>query len=138
MRHQTGAQYPAVEWTRDRVAVRNVVAAASQLEPARRLKSATRDVNFLRSDSNCRGCVSILSNVAPRDVGSEKKGMVSLLWLTFSARLVSLLLRWKTANTAFLVPSFNLQVWRYSPTVAMFCLAPLLLFASLHQHARLY
>ena len=31
----------------------------------------------------------------------------------------SLLLRWKTAETAFLVLSFNFQVWRYSPTIAM-------------------
>jgi len=31
----------------------------------------------------------------------------------------SLLFRWKTADTAFLVLNFNFQVWKYSPTVAM-------------------
>ena len=50
LRHQTGAQYSAVEWTRARVAVRNVVAPAPQPEPASRLRSATRYVSFLRSD----------------------------------------------------------------------------------------
>jgi len=71
----------------------------------------------------------ILSNVTP-----EQKGRVSLLWMTVSSRLASLL-KWKTANTAFLVQSFNFQVCRYSATVAMFCSAPLLLFASLNQRA---
>jgi len=50
-------------------------------------------------------------------VGFEKKGRISLLWLTFSSPLASLL-GWKTAKTAFLVLSF-FQLWRYSPTVAM-------------------
>jgi len=49
LRHQTGEQYSAVECTRARVAVRNVVAPAPQPEPASRLSSATRDVSFLRS-----------------------------------------------------------------------------------------
>ena len=31
----------------------------------------------------------------------------------------SLLLRWKAADTVFVVLSFSFQVWRYSPTVAM-------------------
>jgi len=101
------------------VALRNVVAPAPQPETANRLKSAKRDVNFLRSDSRCRRCVSVLSNVTPRYVGSEQKGRVSLVWLTFSSHLAFLLLRWKTANTAFAVLSFNFQVWRYSPTVAI-------------------
>ena len=52
LRYQTGALYPAVEWTMAQVAVRNVVTEAPQQEPARLLESATRDVNFLRSDSN--------------------------------------------------------------------------------------
>jgi len=42
------------------VAVRNVVAPALQPEPASRLRSATRDVSFLRSDSRCRRYVSDL------------------------------------------------------------------------------
>ena len=36
------------------MAVRNVVAPAPQPEPASRLRSATRDVSFLQSDSRCR------------------------------------------------------------------------------------
>jgi len=42
LRNQTGAQYSAVECTRAKVAVRNVVAPAPQPEPASRLKSARR------------------------------------------------------------------------------------------------
>jgi len=119
LRHQTGAQYSALEWTRARVAVRNIVAPAPQPEPASRLRSVKRDVSFLRSDSRCRRYVSDLSNVTPRYLGSEQKGRVSLLKLTFSSRLASLLLRRKTADTVFVVLSFSFQVWRYSPRVAM-------------------
>jgi len=53
--YHPGAQYPAVEWTRTKVAVRSVVVPVPQTEPASRLKSSTRDVNFLRSDSRCGG-----------------------------------------------------------------------------------
>ena len=42
--------YSVVESTTTRVAVRNVVAPTPQPESASRLNSATRDVNFLRSD----------------------------------------------------------------------------------------
>ena len=100
------------------MAIRNVVAPAPQPEPASRLKSATRDVSFLRSDSRCRRYVSDLSNVTPRYLGSEQKGRVSLLRLTLSSRLASLL-RWKTADTVFVVLSFSFYVWRYSPSIAM-------------------
>ena len=86
-------------------------------ESASHLKSTTRDVNFLRSDSRCRRCVS--ANVIPRYLGPEQKYMVSLLWLTFSSRLASLLLRWKAADTVFLARSFGFQVWWYSSAVAM-------------------
>jgi len=96
----------------------NVVPPAPQLEPASRLKSATRNVSFLRSDSRCRRYVSDLSNVTPRYLGSEK-GRVSLLWLTFTSSLASLLLRRKTTDTVFVVLSFSFQIWRYSPAVAM-------------------
>ena len=45
--HQTEAQYSAVKWTRAKVAVRNVTSpAASQPEPASRIKGATREVSF--------------------------------------------------------------------------------------------
>jgi len=126
-------QYFAVEWTRAKVALRNVVAPAPQPEPANRLKSAKRDVNVLRSDSRCRWYVIALSNVTPRYVGSEQKGRVSLLWLTFSSRLVSLLLRWKTANTAFVVVSY--KSGGIHPRLPYPCLESLPLFVSFHQHA---
>ena len=121
LQHQTGAHYSVVQWTRAKVAVRNAVAPAPQTEPASSLKSATRYVNLLRSDSRRRWYVTVRPNVIQGYVASEQKGMVSLL--IFSSRLTSLLLRWKTANAAFVVLSFNFQVWRYSPTVAMslFC-----------------
>jgi len=119
LRHQTGTQFSAVEWTRARVAICRVVAPAPQPDPASRLRSGTRDVSFLRSDSRCRRYMSDLSNVTPRYLGSEQKGRVSLLYLTFSWRLSSLLLRWKAADTIFVELSFSFQVWRYSPTVAM-------------------
>jgi len=50
--------------------------------------------------------VSDLSNVTPRYLGSEQKGRV-------------LLLRWKTADTVFVVLNFGVQVQRYSSTVDM-------------------
>jgi len=135
LRHQTGAQYSAVECTRARVAVHRVVPPAPQPEPASHLRSATRDVNFLRSDSRYRRYVSDLSNVTPRYLYSEQKGRVSLLKLTFSLRLTSLLLRWKAADTVSVVLSFSFQIWRYSPRVAMCLLSTLPLPANLHQHA---
>ena len=101
------------------MAVCNVVAPVPQSEPASRLGSATHDVSFLRSDSKCQQYVSDLSNVTPRYLGLEQKGRVSLLKLTLSSHLASLLLRWKTADTVFMVLSFSFQVWRYSPSVAM-------------------
>ena len=63
--------------------------------------------------------MSDLSSVTPRYLGSEQKGRVSLLKLTFSSCLASLLLRWKTAETVFMVLIFSYQVWRYSPSVVM-------------------
>jgi len=63
--------------------------------------------------------VSNLSNVTPRYLGSEQKGRISLLYLTFSSHLASLLLRWNAADNVFAVLSFSFQVWRYSPSVAM-------------------
>ena len=80
LQHQTGVQNSAVECTRARVAVCRVVAPAPQLAPESCLRSATRDVSFLRSDSKCRRYVRDLSNVTSRQ-------------LIFSSRLASLLLR---------------------------------------------
>jgi len=110
LRYQTGAQYSAVEWTRARVTFRNVVVPAPQPEPASRLRSATRVLSFLRSDSRCQWYVSDLSNVAPRCLGSEQKGRVSLLKLSFSSSSASLLLRWKAADKVFVVLRFSFQV----------------------------
>ena len=100
------------------MAIRRVVAPAPQPCTASRLKSATHDINLLRSESRCRRYVSDLSNVTPRYLGSEEKGRVMLLWLTVSSPLASLL-RWKTADTDFVVQSFSFQVSMYSPKVAM-------------------
>ena len=66
LRHQTGEQYSAVKWTRYKVAVRNVVAPAPQQDPASHFKGASRDVNYLRSDSGCRRHVADLSKGIPR------------------------------------------------------------------------
>jgi len=119
LRHQTGAQYSAIEWTRARVAVCRVVAPAPQPEPASCLKSATCGVSFLRSDSSCRQYVSDLSNVTPRYLDSEQKGRISLLNLTLISHLASLLSRWKAADTVFVLLSFSFRVWGYSPSVAI-------------------
>jgi len=82
LRHQTGAQYSAVEWTRARVAIRRVVASAPQPEPASRLRRAMRDVNFLRSDSRCRRYLSACP-VLPRGTvfgfGAEGQGFVAVV-----------------------------------------------------------
>ena len=51
MQHQTGAQYSAVEWTEKRVTVRSIVALASLLDPPNCFRNPTRNVNFLRSNS---------------------------------------------------------------------------------------
>jgi len=119
MHHQTAAHYSAVECTRAKVPVCNVVAPTPQTESANRLKRATLDVNFLRSDSMCRRYMTVLSNIPPSYLGSEQEDRVSLLWLIFISRLASLLLRWKTANTAVIVLSFNFQVLSCSPMAAM-------------------
>ena len=119
LRHQTGAQHSAVDWTRAKVAVRNVVDPEPQPEPPSHIKSATRDVSLLRNDSRCRWYVSVLSNATLAYLGSEQKGKVSLLWFTLSSRWASLLFRQTTANTVCLGLSFSFQIWRYSPSVAM-------------------
>jgi len=69
LRYQTGAQHSAVECNKTRVAIRRIVSPAPQPEPASRLRSETRDVSFLQSDSGCRRYVSDLSNVTLRYLG---------------------------------------------------------------------
>ena len=60
LRHQTGAQYSAVEYTR---------AKAPHPDPASCLIRATHEVSCPCSDSRCRWYVSNLSNFTPRYVG---------------------------------------------------------------------
>jgi len=102
LRHQTAAQYSAVECTKARVAICRVVAPATQLEPASRLRSATRDVSFLRSDSRCRAiggmratCATLLRGISARYsevflLGAEGQGFVVVFdfKLTFSFLVV--------------------------------------------------
>ena len=63
------------------MAVHNVVAPAPIPEPARRLKSAVRDVNFLRSDSRCRRYLSVLSVRYSEvfELGAEGQGLVAVV-----------------------------------------------------------
>jgi len=58
--------YSAVAWTRARVAIRNVVAPASQPEPACHLRSVTSESDFCEVT---RG-VGDLSIITPRCLGS--------------------------------------------------------------------
>ena len=88
LQHQTRAQYSAVECTRAKVSVRNVVARASAPESATRLNSAMRDVIFLRSDSSYQRYAPSLSNVTPRYMGSRQKGRIRCgSWLLAHASL---------------------------------------------------
>ena len=48
LRYQTGVQYSAVEETKERAEMRNVLASASHPDPVSRLNSATRVESFLR------------------------------------------------------------------------------------------
>jgi len=78
LRHQAGAKHCC--WVHQGKGGYSL--PAPQLEPASRLKSATRDVSFLRSDSRCRRYANDLSNVTPRYLGSKQKGKVAL-WFIF-------------------------------------------------------
>ena len=78
---------------------------------ARRVMSSSCEVTQDVSDTRAT-CPT------PRYLGSEQKGRFSLLKLTFSPRLASML-RWKAADTIFVVLSWSFQVWRCSPSVAM-------------------
>jgi len=96
----------SVEWSRCPGSMERP--ARDSVAPASRLRSATLDVSFLRSDSRCRRYVMVLSNVTPRYLGSEQKGWVALLYLTLSSRLAFLLLRWKAADNVFVVLSYSI------------------------------
>jgi len=127
LRHQKGAQYSAVECSRAKVAVGNVVTPASHTGGCRQRcyssisyrackthQECDAWCQLLWSDSRYRRYVSDQSNVTPRYLGSKQKNSVLLLWFTFSLRSASLLLPWKTNGSVVL--SFN---WRYSLAVAM-------------------
>ena len=133
LRHQTATQYSAVEWTRARLAVRNVVAPAPHQAASirvRRVMSASCEVTQGVGDTWAT-CPTLLQGILAWN------RRVSLLYLTLSSRLASLLLRWKAADTVSAVLSFCFQVWRYSPSVAMSLLSTLPLPASLNQCASL-
>ena len=66
-----------------------------------------------QSDSRCWRYVSVLSNFTPWYLASEQKVRISSLKLTFSSRLAFLLLRWRTADTVFVVLSVTFQTWNY-------------------------
>jgi len=70
------------------VAIRRVVATASKPEPARRLRSVTRDVSFLQSDSRCRRYVTdfVQRNSDVFGLGAEGQSFVVVVdfKLTFS------------------------------------------------------
>ena len=91
MRHQPGVQYSAVEWIKAKVAVHNVASPTPHLDSASRLKSPTRVVNFLRSDSKCRGNVSALYSFMPMQVGLAQKCMICLSTEVLSSRRIFLL-----------------------------------------------
>jgi len=79
-------------------------------------------------------CPTLLQS-SPCHCGLREKGSVSLLWLTFSRHLASLLLRWKTANTAFVVLSLTSSSEGIHVRLPCLCLEHLPLFVSLHQRA---
>ena len=115
--HQTGEQYSAAECTRIRVAMRNVVASAYQVDSASRLKCPACDVNSLRNDSRCPQNVSALSNFMPRWVGSAQYCTARPSTLMESSRRASLLLRWKGADTVLAALSFSFHFWKYKDIV---------------------
>jgi len=120
LRHQSGAQCSAVECTRAKVDFRRAVAPAPQPEAASRLRSATRDVSFLRSDSRCRRYVRDLSYVTPRYLGSEKKaGFRCWSWLRAQLTFSFVDVKMEGCRHRFCNAALSFEVWRYSPTVAM-------------------
>ena len=51
--------------------------------------------------------------------GLRAEGQGFVVVFDLSPRFASLLLRWKAADTVYVVLSLSFQVWRYSATVAM-------------------
>jgi len=70
LRHQTGAQYSAVEWTRAKVAVATLL--PQQRSPSQQATSRVRRVmSALCEATRCRRYVSVLSNLTPKHLSSE-------------------------------------------------------------------
>ena len=119
LRHQTGAQYSAAEYTRTRVAVRRAEAPAPQVVPASRLINEIPVLSFLRSDSMCRLYVRDPSSVMPKYFGVSENRSSLPFNPTECSRFASLLVRWNTDDTVFVSLSFSLHFWRYVCRVAM-------------------
>jgi len=120
LRHQTGVQYSAVEWTRDKVAVRNVVVPAPQPEPASRLKSARP---WCQLFAKCREVSGIHECPEQRyyevglcGLGAKERGFVVVVYfqLTFGLLAVEV----EDCQNCFLVLSLTSSC-RYSPSVTM-------------------
>ena len=122
LRHRTGAQYSAVEYTRAKVAVRRTEAPAPQVVPDSHLINETLVLSFLLSGSRCRLYMRDLSSVMPRYFEVLENESSLPFNSTKSSRFASLLVRWNTEDTVFVSLSFSLHFWRYVCTVAMFWL----------------
>jgi len=75
---------------------------APQPEPASRLRSATRDVSFLRVKVSAKRERPVQRYSEVFGLGEEGQGFVVVLYLTLSSRLASLLLKWSSAYAYFL------------------------------------
>jgi len=118
----TRQEYSAVKCNSAGVTVRRVVAPAPQPGYSRSQQAAS-GVRRVMSAS-CE--VTQVSAIRERPVqrysevsGLKAEGQGFVVVFDLSSRLSSLLLRWKAADTVFVVLSFSFQVLRYSPTVAM-------------------
>jgi len=99
-----------------KMAVRNVVALAPQPEPASRLE-VRRVMSTFCEVTQGVGNTWATYPMLLRDIWARsRRAGFRCCVLTFSSRLASLLLKWKTADTAFVVLSFSSQIWRNSPT----------------------
>ena len=95
LRHQTGAQYSAVENTRAKVAVHRTKAPAPQVVSASHLIDETLVLSFFK----CRLYVRNLSSVMPRYFGVLENGSGLPFNSNESSHFASLLVRWNTDNT---------------------------------------
>jgi len=124
--HQTGVQYSTVEWNRARVAICSVVAPVpSQTQQTTSwvwrwcIMSASCEVTQGVSDTWAT-CLTLLQGIW---VWSRRTGFCCCGWLLAQV-LLSLLLRWKTANTIFVVLSLSFQtggihLWLPYPCLAL-------------------